>query len=162
MPQDEVVRSQIGENLRFYGDMRFKQLTLLMAWLTLAGAAVVGCGTIELAASVKVRTLIACISMLFTGVLWVMEVRATLYWAAHFAKAPELWPPPKKSFWRLLTATNVVLFLYSGVYALWLWLGLAWCLSLWCGALFAVLLLALIVFSVKNYRLALTEKNQQS
>ncbi len=157
MPQEDVVRTQIGENLRFYGDMRFKQLTLLMVWLTLAGAAALEPDTIELAPSVPVRTVIACISMLFTSVLWVMEVRATLYWSAHRARAAEVCPRPETRFCKLITATNVVVLLYAGVYALWLWLGFAWGLSLGCAVAFAFLWLTLMVFSVANYRGALAE-----
>jgi hypothetical protein len=169
MPQDDVLKTQIGENLRFYGDMRFKQLTLLMAWLTLAGAGVVERGTLELIPSVPVRVIIACVSMLFTAVLWVMEVRATLYWRTHHrAIGRELCPEPEKPFWGLLRATNVVLFVYAGVYILWVLLGLAWGLPLLCGelfrivwgALFGTVWIALIVFSVVNYRRSLAPEGK--
>lgn len=159
MSQNKIPENQIGENLRFYGDMRFKQLTLLMAWLTVAVAGIVEHGATQLTPSISVRVAIACVSMLFTGVLWVMETRATLYWAACYAKAPEIWPSPRKPFWPLLKATNVVLFLYASVYVFWLWLGLAWDLPLWCDGVLAALLLALIVFSVVNCRRASRERN---
>jgi hypothetical protein len=38
MSNDDARRAELGGNMRFYADMRFKQLTLFLAWLTLAGA----------------------------------------------------------------------------------------------------------------------------
>ena len=143
MGTDDVKLTQLCENMRFYGEMRFKQLTLLMAGMTAAGAGV--------AQYPLLKVPLAFAGMLFTSVMWVMEVRSTLYGVAHREAAPQLWPCPSAVRFRWLNATNAVLFLHMAFYAFWLWCGALWhpsCLLLILGIGLAVLLL---VFSIANY-----------
>lgn len=67
---DDARLSQLAENMRFYGDMRFKQLTLFMAAMT----AVAG-GITEAS---QYRWWIALAGMCIAAVMWVMEVRSTI------------------------------------------------------------------------------------
>jgi hypothetical protein len=61
--------SQLAENYRFFGDTRFKQLTLFVAAMSAAGAGV--------AQYPGIRWWIALGALFVTGVMWVAEVRAT-------------------------------------------------------------------------------------
>ncbi len=141
---DETEQSQLAENLRFFGDMRFKQLTLFMAAMT----AVAG-GVVE---SSQYRWWIALGGLCITGVMWVMEIRSTVNFNATHERAKAWWPRPKSKLFPWLTATNAVLLLYVGFYAFWLFCLKRWC-STCCFSFFGGLLagLGLVVFSVANY-----------
>ena len=106
--EEEIKQTQFSENMRFYGDMRFKQLTLLMAAMTAAGAGV--------AQYPQLSGPIAAAAAVFRAVMWVMEIRSTLYWVAFKEKVPTLWPSAKVTLWKQLNATNVVLFLHAFFY----------------------------------------------
>lgn len=69
---EDLLLTQFAENIRFYSDMRFKQLTLLMAGMTAAGAAF---GSSQYA---EHHGTIAIAAALFTAVMWIMENRSTL------------------------------------------------------------------------------------
>lgn len=146
-----VLRDQLTENMRFYADARFKQLTLWLACITLCAA---GVGQLpadhELVANrLATRPVIAIVAVFFTAVMWVMEVRAALYWVAHREKGGQ-WPQ-RTVVWPWLNATNALLLLYSATFWSWLWLGLKWGLS-WLLVGSAVIVgLMLLVFSIVNY-----------
>jgi len=115
MQCDEKIRHEIAENMRFYGNMRFKQLTLLMAWLPFAGYGYLKYGMCDIG-PLKVNQIIAFWSLFFVAVLWIMEMRSTLSWCAHRDVAPELWPRPENEkvcrcirFIRHFNATNSVM-----------------------------------------------------
>jgi hypothetical protein len=112
---DEETRlrlSQLAENMRFFADMRFKQLTLFMAAMT-----AVGTGIIE---SFQYRWWIALGGLCITAVIWVMEVRSTMNFVTNHKKAKELWPREKPELFRWFTSSHVVLLLYGGFYIVWL------------------------------------------
>lgn len=149
--KDEQRRQQIAENMRFYGDMRFKQLTLLMAWLTLAGAGVVQYGTAVVTGGTTVRQVLALATVLFTSVLWVMEVRSTVFWVANREAAPDLWPRPVRNAFRFVNATNAVLVLNMTVSVFWLWCAYEWHANMVLTVILTVLVAFLFVFSVYHY-----------
>ena len=68
------MRDQIAQNMRFYGDMRFKQLTLLLAWFAIAGTGVLQSDGEPIVSDIQLKPLIACASMLVLAILWIMEV----------------------------------------------------------------------------------------
>lgn len=142
-PHDNDSLSHVAENMRFYGDMRFKQLTLFMAAMT----AVAG-GIMQYAPA---RWWIALAGLCITGAMWVMEVRSTLYAVATCDAAPRAWPLPKPKLFPWLTASLVVLLLYIGFYATWLICLRVWCpkcMSFYVGLVVGLVLLA---FSIVNY-----------
>jgi hypothetical protein len=157
-------RNQIAENMRFYADMRFKQLTLFVAWLTIAGAGVSQFGVNVFAEQtfnnirvplfiegISVRIVIALSAVLFTAVMWVMEVRSTLNWVAHRQIVPDLWPRWESKWFRCVNATNAVLLLYVFVYFFWLWCAYAWQVFYLLTIAGIVLGLFLLLFSVTSY-----------
>lgn len=143
---------QLTENMRFYADARFKQLTLWLAGITLCAA---GIGELPadhqlVANRLATRPVIAIVAVFFTAVMWIMEVRAALYWVAHREQGAH-WPQ-RKVVWPWINATNALLLLYAATFWSWLWLGLEWGLS-WPVAVGATLVgVMLLTFSVLNYR----------
>lgn len=152
MSTDEVTHTQLAENMRFYADMRFKQLTLLIAWLTLAGAGVAQYGEKLLVGSLCVRQALAVSAVIFVGVLWVMEIRASLYWRAHREKAPELWPRPEKDPLSWVNATNALFLFHIGVYLFWLYCAYMWCVGRLLIAILALIGTMIASFGVYSYR----------
>jgi hypothetical protein len=151
MGGDDTKRSQLAENMRFYADMRFKQLTLLLAWLTIAAAGVAVYGQNLLVGNLCVRQTLALGSLLFTAVMWVMEVRASLYWRANREAAPDLWPRPRNDCFSWINATNALLVLHITIYLFWLWCASAWNapkLPIW---VFISLGILLLIFSLYSY-----------
>jgi ADP-ribose pyrophosphatase len=173
-------RDCYAENMRFYGDMRFKQLTLLMAGMTLAGAAVVQYPA--------VRTLVPVVAMGFTALLWIMEVRSSLHWVANRQMAPRLWPGSANSAlpwmrcirrircrkrikgekwisrkkwikWtrrmngcmKHINATNAVLGFHAMLFVLWFWLGWRWHVPWFWRLVCLALGVGLVAFSVWSY-----------
>jgi membrane protein YdbS with pleckstrin-like domain len=144
--------SEIAQNLRFYSDARFKQLTLLLAAMAAAAAGAVKDSPAQLTPTVTVRQLVAVAAMLVVSVLWVMEVRAAAYWAAHREKGTEVWPsPPTNVFW-WLNATDMLLALHVGLFVGWWWFGMKWRLAAPWLALAAALFVLMAIFSVVTYR----------
>ncbi len=92
MVEDDRKYAELAANMRFYGDMRFKQLTLLLTGMTLLVAGVAQYPTVDLFPSVPLRGALAVAGMLFTGVMWIMEVRSTISFFANRAQAKILWP----------------------------------------------------------------------
>lgn len=131
------------EYYRFYGDMRFKQLTLFMAAMSAAGA-----GVMQFSGS---RWWIALGALFVTGVMWVIEVRATLAAIAAHDEMTKLFGS-RKIFWRWINSSFAVLLLHVGFYALWLRCIRVWgpsaCFSFCTGTLAG---LVLFIFSMVNY-----------
>ena len=117
---DDTRVSQLAEYHRFYGDTRFKQLTLFTAAMSAAGAGVMQYPVI--------RWWIALGALFVTGVMWVVEVRATLGGIAARNAIPELFPPSHKIkiFWREINSSYAVLLLHIAFYVLWLECIRAW------------------------------------
>lgn len=152
---EEARRNQLAENMRFYGDMRFKQLTLLIGAMTLVGAGVAQYPNVPVVATLDARSLLAMAGMLFAGVMWLMEVRSTVNFVAAREQAPDLWPfwSPERFGWlnEVLNATNAVLVLHVIFYWFWFWCAAMWQESwalLTAGSIGGGLLLA---FSGVNY-----------
>jgi hypothetical protein len=144
---DDTRRSQLAENMRFYADMRFKQLTLFLAGLTLAAGGVAQYGTKELVGAITIRQGVAVAAALLTAVMWVMEVRSSIYWRVHREEVPDLWPRPKRDPFALLNATNSLLVLHLAIYSFWLWAGHGWGVSDWLIYALAALGVLLLTFS---------------
>jgi hypothetical protein len=139
---NDVVTTQIAENFRFYGDMRFKQLSLFMAAMTAAAA-----GVVQYPPS---RWWVALGKLYVAAVMWVVETRATLNAIAAHDAIPEVFPQRKK-FWPLLNSSWAVLSLHIAFYALWLLCIRAWapnCKSFYVGLVGGI---TLLVFSGRNY-----------
>jgi hypothetical protein len=147
----ETKFTQLAENMRFYADMRFKQIGVLTAVLTVAAAGAVQFPSTMLAGQTSVRTVLASFALLLTAVVWIMEVRSTLFWTAHRDEAADLWPAPPGAPFPWLTATNALLVLYASVYGFWLFCAVHWKLVTFMVAFFGVLGGLLLVFSVKAY-----------
>lgn len=143
MGNDDVRLTQLGENMRFYSDMRFKQLTLLMAAMTAVGAGVAQYPDFKVA--------LAIAGMLFTSVMWVMEVRSTLHFIAVRERAPDLWPPGVPTILPWLNATNAVLFLHIAFYGFWFSCAARWYRGILLRGLGIALGVLLLTFSIANY-----------
>lgn len=140
---DETRASQLAENMRFYGDMRFKQLTLFMAAMT----AVAG----GIASSSQYRWWIAMAGLWVAAVMWVMEVRSTVNFSIMRNEAEALWPQGAARVFPWLTATRAVGLLYAASYGFWLSCIRIWCRT--CCASFYIGLLVgmvLVVFWIAN------------
>jgi hypothetical protein len=139
---DDNRSSQFAENFRFYVEMRFKQLALFLTAMTAAGVGV--------AEFPMIRWWVALGALFVTAVIWVMEVRSTIYATEAFESA-DLGPSLKTQFWPWLNAGYVVLLLYIASYTLWLLCIRAWfpaCISFYIGVFVGLIL---FVSSIVNY-----------
>ena len=161
----EILR-QTYEDHRFYGDLRFKQLTVFALFTGVLLNAAVSDGGVPVLSGHHNRTLFSFIGMLFTAVFWVMEVRSTI-WGLHHRPKKGAWawespassgatPTPGVTFhWALLSATNAVLIIYIAPYGLWWWVWKAagqmtcWGWVAWIG--FAAVGFVLLVFTAREY-----------
>jgi hypothetical protein len=143
MPRSEARLAQVAENQRFYGDLRFKQLTLLMGGMTALGAGV--------AQYPALKVPLAISGALFTRVMWVMEVRSTLFHIAIVVEAPELYPPRLASLFSWVNTTSSLFFLHLASYALWALCAVRWSGNYWVEALGLGLGAFLVAFSLGNY-----------
>jgi hypothetical protein len=140
---EETKLSQLAENMRFFADMRFKQLTLFMAAMTAVAAGIINPN--------QYRWWIALGGLWITAVIWVMEIRSTINFIKNYNQATELWPRAKSKGCRFVTSSHAVLGLYGGFYATWLlcikkW-GPACCVSFYVGLIVGF---ALFLFSIAN------------
>jgi hypothetical protein len=140
---DDIRLAQFAENMRFYGDMRFKILTLFLAAMTAVAG---GIGQYP-----QHRWWLALAGVCITAAMRVMEVRSTLNFVALHNQTPELWLRSSSKLFPWLTATSVVLVLHVGFYAF--WLG---CLRVWCHTCVSFCLgvtvgVILLIFSIVNY-----------
>ena len=144
-------RTQLGENMRFYGDMRFKQLTLLIAWLTLAGAGVAQYGEKVLVGSLCVKQGLALSAVIFVGVLWIMEIQASLFWRAHRDQARDLWPRPDNYPFGWVNSTNALFVLHLVLYVFWLYCAFVWSANLALVEILGVIGVFILVVGVYGY-----------
>jgi hypothetical protein len=109
---------QVCEDFRFYGDMRFKQLTLFSAVTVLLLNVTTAANPPLLIAHHSNKTVVGIAGMLFTAVLWIMEVRSTRYALQARAEKDKIERrDPREREW--VTASNAVLFLYAASYFFW-------------------------------------------
>lgn len=109
---------QACEDHRFFGDMRFKQLTLFTAVMAALLTALL---TKEVQISDLDRAVLYLIGLGFTSVLWVMEIRSTIHGDKSSAIIEAL--GNQKQYFGVLSqpfnATNAVFVLYSISYFGW-------------------------------------------
>jgi hypothetical protein len=151
MKNNEDHLTRMSETMRLYGDMRFKQLTLFLAWLALAGAGVVYSPNDNFIGSLSLRAIVSIGSMAVTATLWVMEVKSSLYWAAIRDEFPKLWPRPKRVFLPFLSATNMVFVFYCLNYVFWWWCSFRWDINVPILVIFGIIGCLILAFSVTNY-----------
>ena len=153
MADEDSRLKQIGDNLRFYGDMRFKQLTLFSGAMAAFGTGIARDSGTMLTLGISFRFAIAIAGLLFTTVIWVMEVRSSAYWAAMRGQASSIWPRPLDTHWRLLNATNAVVLFYAASFCFWLKCGASWSYHPgWVLVIGCLMLLMMILFTVSHYK----------
>lgn len=151
---------QVCDEHRFYGDMRFKQLSLYGVVTALLVNAINSKEAARAAISVSAICVMAVVS---TSVLWIMEVRSSSYgyrcqkrrdqFEISRQSASGASFPPVEFHWTLVNATNTVLLLYVCSYLFWLW---QWWVAVHHEAPIRGLLLVLgfgilIAFSAREY-----------
>jgi hypothetical protein len=109
---------------------------------------VIGAGVAQYPA---LKVPLAVSGALFASVMWVMEVRSTLFFVANLVEAPELYPPRVPSLFGWLNTTSSLLFLHLALYAFWVWCAVRWSESYWVTALGVGLGAFLVAFSLGNY-----------
>lgn len=149
MTREELER-EWAQNMRFYADARFKQLTLWLAAMTLFVTGLAKAPRDELASGVTIQTVIAVVAPMFTAVMWVLEMRAALYFAAHRSRAAHLWPSASVR-WAWIGATNALLLMFAGSYAAWFALGVAVDLHLVWRLIVVAVGIVLLAFASLNY-----------
>ena len=148
---DDLARTQWAENGRFFSDGRFKQLTLFVGGLTLAGAGIAQYPDVVIAPGITMRVVLAQASMLFTAVMWVLEVRLALLGVANWRLVPELSPQPRIRWFSWLNGTTAVATLKCVAYVGFWWCAREWGLNLYALTIWAMLGLVLMVFTVVAY-----------
>lgn len=151
MASEDAGVNQFAENMRFCADLRFKQLGLLMAGMTLFGAGVAQYPDLHFTDSVSGRGLLSMGGMLFVGTMWMMEVRSLVLFYAMHEHAGDLWPLPILRWFSWFNSTLLLFLLHAAFYAFWFWCTLIWCphwLPLTLGATGGVLLL---LFTFMSY-----------
>jgi hypothetical protein len=146
---------QTCEDHRFYGDMRFKQLSLfaIVTGLLLNGA--ISKDSPLLFTGHSNKTPLSFAGIVFTTVLWVMEVRSTTHGFRIRRQKENLEGGPRVE-WAWLSATNAVLPLYAASYFFWFFIWkyagpmtksglLAW-------LFFALWGIVLVIYSEEQYR----------
>ena len=138
------------QNMRFYGDMRFKQLTLYLAWITVAVAGISQFGTDIFLSNASVKLVISFASMLITAVIWIMEISSTKYWVAFKENLSEKTPSSGIKL-KLFTATNATMFLYLVSYLFWFYAACTWDGNTIFLIIYAVIGLSIFIHNVLNY-----------
>lgn len=153
---------QACDDHRFYGDMRFKQLSLFALISGFLFNALNNTNTAQRVIAISLCGLIT------TMVIWVMEVRSSLHGQSARARKRRLEAEVLladsgqadakedefKPKWRLFNATFAVLLLYAFAYLSWMgiWLSqLDSCRLLPVGILLGFLFVVLAIFSVREY-----------
>lgn len=151
--EDESRKTQLVENMRFFGNLRFQQLTLLTAVLTLVGAGIAQFSEkqIQITDAISLRTALGMFALAVTGVIWIMEVRATTHWVAHRELVPDWWPRHRSRGFGWISSTNALLLLLAAIYGFWLYCVWQWKVQQWIVVGFTVGWVILIVFSVVEY-----------
>ncbi len=107
---------EIGANLRFYGNMRFAQLTLFAAIVGGLASVLARSGNEFSGTQELLLQLFGIVSIL---VIWIMEERSTTQWSMYYGRAREiesvlgLGQYSRRGKKVLLSATNAVRFLYA-------------------------------------------------
>ena len=122
-PEEEY--RELNNNLRFYANMRFAQLTLFSA-ITAAFLTIIF--TITPPLSESTRSILKVGGLISTIVLWVMEERSSGYGMHFYKRIVELEPLLGYKIWQgrkmrtkaIFSATNAVRVLYFFVAAFWL------------------------------------------
>jgi hypothetical protein len=109
---------QACEDYRFYGDMRFKQLTLFSAVTVFLLNVATSEKAVPLLSSHSNKALFGIAGMFFTAVFWLMELRSTMYALESRAEKERIEQRSPRE-WELMTASNVVLFLFAVSYGFW-------------------------------------------
>jgi hypothetical protein len=148
---DASDNAQKHEYLRYFGDMRFKQLTLLMGFMSVAVGGIVAVGRKSFIPGVDLQWVIAAIGLLFTSMLWIMEVRSTVAWSEVKSATAVTWPFYKYFFPLFINATFVVLGFYMAIYVFW-----SYCIFVIASKIFLCIVpicmfAILVVISVVNY-----------
>ena len=165
-PLETEQYKQACDDHRFYGDMRFKQLSLFAVISGLLLNALK-----DITVDEKVST-VSSIGMMITCVIWIMEVSSSMHGQRARArkrsfeeesvimstqevslsteKAPEKFEPK----WTHLNATNAVLLLYMVSYLSWfilfLWFAHSYLLRA-IGLMLGMMYFLLIIFSLREY-----------
>jgi hypothetical protein len=116
---------EINHNVRFYGNMRFAQLTLFSA---ISAALLTVIFKTEPVLTETIKTALEIGGMISTFVLWVMEERSTGYATKFIHRLQELETTLGFNQWRgrrigtraIFSATNAVRLLYFAVFLFWL------------------------------------------
>jgi hypothetical protein len=123
--------SEIGENLRFYGNLRFAQLTL---FFVVTGAIIAALFTVNPPLSADQRYLLKLVGLVMTIPFWLMEKSSTWFWIYYVERAmvieKELGyyqytgrnPKIRKQhwIWKKLSATNAIKIIFIAMVIFWL------------------------------------------
>ena len=146
------IADQIAQNMRLYSDMRFKQLTLLLAWFAIAGGGISQYGEKIIVMHTALKVIVSVASLLVTAVVWVMEIRSSVLWAQSRKVIPDHWPGGPDVFLPWINATSAVLGFYVAAYAFWILCVFEWSSTYIIPFVGLAAGIFLIVFSVENYR----------
>lgn len=144
------MENELYQNMRFYGEMRFKQLTLFLAWLTIAGTGVSQSGEKLILDGASLQLIIGFASMLVTGIIWIMEISSTKYWISHREIQTKKWPASNR-VWKQLSATNATILFYALTYSFWFYASIIWngnCIFL---IIYGIVFILLIIYTIINY-----------
>jgi hypothetical protein len=151
MEKKEEHLNRLSAIMQLYGDMRFKQLTLFLAWHTLAGAGIVNFGNNDFVGSLHVNAILALASILVTAVIWIMEISSTLFWDKMQKEAPEIWPIPDSKIMKIINASTAVFLLYAVNYGFWCWCSIKWDVEPWISYVLGTFGAFIFVFGVISY-----------
>ena len=143
---------QKHEYIRHFGDMRFKQLTLLMGFMSVAVGGMAAVGNKDVIPNMNIRLVISVIGILFTSMLWIMEVRSTVVWSEVRSAIKVTWPFYNYFFPPLINATSAVLGFYMTIYAFWGYCLFGLASKAWVYIAVILIFILLTTISFFNYR----------
>lgn len=117
------------DNMHFYAAMRFKQLTLLLAWLSFVGITLT---KINFPQVNNLKLYLLFLSSIVVIVIWFMEISSSVCWFSNKIKCPSLMPGLGDSLNKfvritgLFNSTNAVAVFYLTIYIFHLILILTW------------------------------------
>lgn len=142
--------TELYNSMRSYGEMRFKQLTLLLAWLAIAGTGVSQSTQIDFLDGASLKLIIGFASMLVTGIIWIMEISSTKHWVAY-KEALEDKLPSNNLSWKQFNATNMTVLLYAISYVFWFYASCEWKGNYIFLTIYGLIFILLIVYTILNY-----------
>lgn len=152
-PLSTELYKQYCEDLRFYGNMRFKQLTLWSVGMGFLLHVLYGGPPTEGGSYQMGNWYFA--ALCWTAVIWVMEVRSSVHGVRRMRLKGQFEPPGSSELnpkWTLVNATNAVALLYAAASLAWLvQLTTLWGLKVatpWIGA---AILVFLVAFTAREY-----------